>query len=136
MEKRLREYLAELENQLKRSSNAEEIIRLTDEIERVERKLGLVWDVRKEVEARFFRDVQFVPTLEQIEAEILERGGKCANCGKPLTRGSIRSYPHPDGIETADKGKQWVYFHCKRCGLDSALWKVLQQIQAEEVVRK
>lgn len=86
-------------------------------------------DLRRLIEREFFDDVKVVLPLEGIEAEILQRGGKCVNCGKPLRRGSIRSYDHADGIEVLGfQKKQWVYFHCSKCGLDSALWKVLQQL--------
>ncbi|MEM2319953.1 MAG: hypothetical protein QXQ63_04335 [Candidatus Bathyarchaeia archaeon] len=40
-EKQLREYLEELNRQLRKSSKAEEIIYLIDEIEKIERELGL-----------------------------------------------------------------------------------------------
>jgi len=75
-------------------------------------------------------------SLQQIEDYVLKHGGKCVNCGANLRRGSIRSYDHVDGIEVRGfKVAQWVYFHCGKCNLDSALWKVLQQIEAEERIK-
>lgn len=90
-------------------------------------------ELRRQLENEFFHDVQYIATLEQIEQMILEQNAKCVNCGRPLTKGSIRSYDHKDGIKVEGfKEKQWVYFHCKHCGLDSALWKVIQNIQGEK----
>lgn len=78
-------------------------------------------------------DVKVIFSLEQIEEEILKRKGCCANCGARLKKGSIRSSDHPEGIEVKGfQQKQWVYFHCSKCGIDSALWKVLQLIYASE----
>jgi len=81
---------------------------------------------------------QFIThTLEEIEQLILEHGGKCVNCGAKLRKGSIRSYDHLGGIRVQGKeAPQWVYFHCSKCKLDSALWKVLDQINAEEVSKQ
>lgn len=68
--------------------------------------------------------------LPQIEALLIKNAGKCASCGKPIKKGSIKSYDHEEGgtkLKNFEK-KQWIYFHCV-CGYDSALWKVMKQLK-------
>ena len=68
---------------------------------------------------------------------VFSHKGKCVNCGALLEEGSLKSIDHEFGIEVEGKeNPQWIYFHCKKCGYDSALWKVLKQIRAEEELNR
>ena len=55
-------------------------------------------------------------------------GGRCL-CGYRFKAGDVRCYPHSGGVDVDGfEGRQWVYFHCPRCGYDMALPKILNQI--------
>jgi len=71
-------------------------------------------------------------TLRDIAVRVRVLGGVCASCGRTLFINSIHSYDHDGGLPVQGFAeKQWVYFHCKRCGYDSALWKVLNRLVRE-----
>jgi hypothetical protein len=73
-------------------------------------------------------------TLQEIAAAVIQKHGCCASCGEPLDLNDIKTYDHEGGI--AVKGydkKQWVYFHCKKCDYDSALWKIENGIKWREM---
>lgn len=54
---------------------------------------------------------------------------KCLSCGAAGL--SLDFYPHDGGEELEDlAGKQWFYGHCSACGIDSALWKLVNAYQA------
>lgn len=53
------------------------------------------------------------------------RGEKCT-CGEPLIKHDIACYDHADGIDVAGfSEKQWVFLHCRHCGNDAAIWKLI-----------
>ena len=72
-------------------------------------------------------------TLQEIETGLIQKDARCITCGQPFNIGDIRCYPHEGGIKVKGyKDKQWVYMHCRNCGYDNALWKLLQQIKRRE----
>ena len=73
-------------------------------------------------------------TLKEIAVAIVQKNGECVSCGHPFDLDDIMTYNHNGGITVKgyDK-KQWVYFHCKHCDYDSALWKVEQRIKSGEM---
>lgn len=67
-------------------------------------------------------------TLEEIKS-VIDRYHPLCYCGNILIGDCIQTYLHPAGIEVEGwPGKQWVYFHCDKCGYDWALWKLLNRI--------
>ena len=72
-------------------------------------------------------------TLQEIEDLIIKNNGHCVHCHRKIKKGSIRSYDHDGGIYVKNKlKKQWVYFHCYWCFIDSSVDKVIRMIQARE----
>jgi len=66
-------------------------------------------------------------SLGQIDRVIKQQDLTCI-CGTPISESVIKCYPHPDGIPVSGyHEKQWVYFHCPKCGNDAALWKLLNK---------
>jgi len=72
-------------------------------------------------------------TLQEIATAIIQKDGRCVNCGHPFDLEDIKTFDHEGGIVVKgyDK-KQWVYFHCKKCEYDSALWKITNKIKWRE----
>lgn len=69
----------------------------------------------------------WIISLSQIERIVKQRGLTCS-CGTPISECSIHCYPHDGGIPVSGfPDKQWVYFHCPKCGYDWALWKLLNK---------
>jgi hypothetical protein len=69
-------------------------------------------------------------TLKEIAAAVIQLSGECVSCGHPFDLDDIQTYNHDGGIEVKGYDKrQWVYFHCKKCEYDSALWKIVQRIK-------
>ncbi|RLJ01726.1 MAG: hypothetical protein DRP08_05190 [Candidatus Aenigmatarchaeota archaeon] len=65
-------------------------------------------------------------TLKEIAKLIVKSGKCCRYCGYRFTTDDIRCYPHKGGIEVKGyEGRQWVYMHCRKCGYDWALWKLI-----------
>lgn len=55
----------------------------------------------------------------------------CGGCGRKLkdVSWSLEMYPHSGGVLIKERGeKMWVYVHCRFCGYDTALWKLIKQI--------
>ena len=61
--------------------------------------------------------------------DIVERQGECVGCSAGVV---LEHYPHENGVNIKGIGKQWVYGHCDECGYDSALWKILNRIEAKK----
>lgn len=70
-------------------------------------------------------------TLETLE--IIRKGAKMP-CHKTMgdkdcILGEAEMYPHDHGEYVAGKeGKQWIYFTCKRCGYQWAIWKIMRRM--------
>lgn len=72
-------------------------------------------------------------SLFEIQKEIISLGGRCISCKKQFEHGDLDWYEHDGGREVRESPvKLWIYFHCQKCGYDSALWKVEQQLEIEE----
>ena len=66
-------------------------------------------------------------TLDQIDDIVKSQNLNCT-CGAPIRLSRIHCYPHDGGVRVyGHAGKQWVYFHCPKCGYDWALWKLLNK---------
>jgi hypothetical protein len=60
-------------------------------------------------------------TIEELVK--IRDNSKCLSCGSKALK--LGMYPHSDGVYVEGKDlPQWVYFHCKRCEYDNALWKI------------
>lgn len=67
-------------------------------------------------------------SLESISDLIAAKMSNCPTCQGKL--GEIEFYEHDGGVNVKDFLKrQWVYFTCKKCGYQWALWKLLQRIK-------
>ena len=76
-----------------------------------------------------------IPSLFDFQSEILRLGGKCLSCGKEFQYGDIAWYEHPGGVEVKESpNKLWVYFECRKCGYQTALWKIEKQLHLEREV--
>jgi len=69
-------------------------------------------------------------TLKQIQRFLIDNGARCWNCGRKYRGGEIKAYPHEGGVlvrnsYTKHKRKMWVYMECRKCGYQTALWKIL-----------
>ena len=68
-----------------------------------------------------------VMSLEEIGELIENRHKTCHWCDQPLTASDVDCYPHDGGIPVYGfHVKQWVYFTCRKCGYQWALWKLLK----------
>lgn len=64
--------------------------------------------------------------IENIISYLEEHEKKCYNCGELVENARFQSYTHDGGMKL--KGfltTQWVYFVCRKCELELALWKLL-----------
>jgi len=71
-------------------------------------------------------------TLKQIQRFLIDNGARCWNCGRKYRGGEIKAYPHEGGYSilvrnsyTKKKRRMWVYMLCKKCGYQTALWKII-----------
>jgi len=72
-------------------------------------------------------------TLSGIENTVIKQEGECVHCGRKIKKGSIQCYEHNGGIHVKDfEKKQWVYFHCYWCQIDSSIDKVLRKLKSEK----
>jgi hypothetical protein len=61
--------------------------------------------------------------IEEI-AKLFE-GYVCPSCGTPFTHADILGYPHDGGIYVENyKMRLWVFARCRKCGYDTAWWKL------------
>jgi hypothetical protein len=74
-----------------------------------------------------------LPSLFDFQSEILANGGKCISCGTEFKYGDINWYEHDGGIEVKESPGRplWLFFDCRKCGYQSALWKVEKQLSLE-----
>lgn len=69
-------------------------------------------------------------TLSEIEKTIIKLKGQCGHCDREIKEGSVKSYNHDDGIQVKDfDKKQWVYFHCYWCKIDTSIDKVMRKVK-------
>ena len=62
------------------------------------------------------------PTLTDIYVAIPQKS--CWNCGSPMSRRDLKHYAHSGGWYIKGvAGRQWIYFHCRHCNYDTAIWK-------------
>lgn len=75
--------------------------------------------------------VGFAPVIKVYTVSFLAQTvmqARC-DCGKQFEVNELKCYPHPDGIYVEGKtGKQWVFCKCKKCGTETALWKIFNQL--------
>lgn len=55
------------------------------------------------------------------------------DCGRVIQAGDVDRWgPHDGGIEIEGFAeKQWVFFHCAKCGYDWSLVKLLHKVEAK-----
>lgn len=76
---------------------------------------------------------QKIMNLEELEKAIIRKKGECTHCGRRIKEKSIRSYDHDGGMQVKGfKQKQWTYFHCWWCQIDSSIDKVWRKIKSKE----
>ena len=74
-------------------------------------------------------------TIEELEdiRKVAEEKIECVKGGNCELE--LDMYPHDYGVLVENNPeRQWVYFHCAKCGYDWALWKVLKRIQKKCVI--
>ena len=70
-------------------------------------------------------------TLSLGQVEDIIKEAQCVNCRRHTLK--VQMYPHDGGINLVTLGvnqKWWVYGHCTECGHDSALWKLIKQLES------
>lgn len=64
--------------------------------------------------------------------DLIDREKPRCTCGSRFRSSNLNSYPHKGGIRLDDdKEPMWYYVSCPVCGYDTALWKIIQQIDRE-----
>ncbi len=67
-------------------------------------------------------------TVAELLGRLIEHEDKlvCQACFTKLAVDDIDGfdYLHEGGILIKEKGRVWLYLHCKKCGYDTALWKL------------
>lgn len=90
--------------------------RLKEEFERLEKAMN----------KRFFWGM----SLEEIAKTLVSQGATCIMCHTPFRKQDIESYNHSSGIDVKGCDKpQWVYMTCRKCLYQSALWKILRELE-------
>jgi len=76
--------------------------------------------------------VDEIKSVYEIQDEVIKKKGKCS-CGYRYQLGDIQWYEHSGGIMVKESPVPlWIYFNCRKCGYDTALWKILKRFQLEE----
>lgn len=67
-------------------------------------------------------------SLEEIEEKLYQEGLLVCHFDDSPLESNARMYPHEGGTKIRGyESRQWIYFHCPKCGYDWALWKLLKR---------
>jgi len=77
------------------------------------------------------------PTFADVVDFLLRHSDRlrCYGCWRTLEEircWSVEKYPHEHGVFLRDlNGCFWIYVHCGECGYDTALWKLVKQLEVK-----